>query len=160
MPEISRPAMLPAPQNSRVPASASSAAIATAAPRVLRSASWARVSSWAGGHAGRAAKTASAASAASAATGPWPSPSATISEALAPSARNDQASPHTVSPGAARQTAPAMKRFAAAGTADRAFASSTRPKMTVPLPSTENIENSSHRRCTAPRPVPAVPPVE
>ena len=43
MPEISRPAMLPAPQNSHRAGFGIEVATATAAPRVLRSASWASV---------------------------------------------------------------------------------------------------------------------
>ena len=35
-----------------------------------------------------------------------------------------------------------------------------RDRITVPLSGTENAEKSVDRRCTAPRPVPGVPPVE
>ena len=72
-----------------------------------------------------------------------------------------QASPLTVSPGAARQMPACAKRARNDG-APGALADGTqvRDRITVPLPGLENTEKSVDSRCTAPRPVPGVPPLE
>ena len=77
------------------------------------------------------------------------------------STRMSQASPLTVSPGAATQI-PAYAKRARGGCVPAAVCAGTqvRERMTVPLPGDENAEKSVDSRCTAPRPVPGVPPVE
>jgi hypothetical protein len=77
------------------------------------------------------------------------------------STRMSQASLLMISPGADTRM-PAYAKRARGDCQPTAACAGTqvRDRMTVPLPGDENAEKSVDRRCTAPRPVPGVPPVE
>ncbi len=106
MPEVRRVAMLPAPQKVTLRASASSRAMAAAAPRVARMPACARARMSHGASNGASANAARQACAAVSASGPWPRPSTTSTLARPSRCTSAQSSPHRVSPIAGTDTAP------------------------------------------------------
>jgi hypothetical protein len=149
------PATFPTPAKRTVRRSASSSAIAAAAPRVGRSASCSRARASRAVDPGAAASnTRHASAAAAAASGPWPMPSVTSTSERRASWTTVHASPHTSSPGFGTDTPSTSTPSRRGGAPDQ-----RNETIAVPL-AAEYASNVAESRRIAPRPVPGLPAVE